>query len=212
MKIAFIGHGHVGYPLANHLGKYGHDITLAANDPRAESVRKALANNADLKVAPPKDAVKRADVIFLATPFHANEEALVAVAEELTGKILVDCTNPIGPNLTHGLNSMQSGSEMVQKLVPATRVVKAFTIYGFENFENSAYPGYDNLRPAMLIASDNADAKRIVSGFCSQLGWNPVDTGPLSMSLHLEHLTLLWIKMARAQGRGPHFTWAMLTR
>jgi predicted dinucleotide-binding enzyme len=76
-----------------------------------------------------KEALAGAEVVFLATPFQANEAALKSVEEELKGKILVDCTNPIGPNLTHGLNSRQSGSEMVQQLVPETKVVKACFAY-----------------------------------------------------------------------------------
>ena len=39
-----------------------------------------------------------------------------------------------------------------------------------------------------------------------------MDVGPLSSSLHLEHMTLLWIKMGRVQGKGPNFVWAMLER
>jgi predicted dinucleotide-binding enzyme len=91
-------------------------------------------------------------------------------------------------------------------------VVKAFTIYGYENFEDSSYPGYGDLQPAMLIAGNDAAAKAIVAELCQQLGWQPVDTGNLSMSLHLEHMTLLWIQMARVQGRGSGFVWAMLQR
>ena len=126
MKIAFIGYGQVGAPLADRLQRAVHDVTLAANDPNAESVKKALGKNNNLKVAAPKDAVRDAEVVFLATPFQANEAALKAVADEMQGKILIDCTNPVGPNLSHGLNNVQSGAEMVQKLVPGTKVVKAF--------------------------------------------------------------------------------------
>jgi len=140
MRIAFIGYGKVGAPLADHLQRLGHEVTLAANNAAAEGVKKALTRNAGLTVAATKDAVTAADVVFLATPFQANEEALKGIAGELKGKILVDCTNPVGPNLSHGLNGVQSGSELVQALVPATRVVKAFTIYGFENLEDDAYP------------------------------------------------------------------------
>ena len=61
----------------------------------------------------------------------------------------MDCTNPVGPGLTHGLNNVQSGTEMIQKFVPATKVVKAFTIYGFENFEDSSYQDY-NVKPVMM--------------------------------------------------------------
>ena len=68
MRIAFIGHGHVGAPLADHLQRVGHDVTLAANDATSEGVKKALARNADFRVAATRDAVSAADVVFLATP------------------------------------------------------------------------------------------------------------------------------------------------
>jgi predicted dinucleotide-binding enzyme len=211
MKIAFIGYGQVGAPLADHLQRVGHQVTLAANDPNSESVKKALARNPDLNVAAPKVAVRDSEVIFLATPFQANEAALKAVADEVRGKILVDCTNPVGPNLSHGLNSAQSGSEMVQKLVPEAKVVKAFTIYGFENFENPAYPGY-NVKPVMMYCGNDPEAKKIVGGLIAQLGWEPLDTGGLEQALHLEHMTLLWVRMVRVMGRSPNTVWAALSR
>ena len=118
MKIAFVGYGQVGGPLADHLQRVGHDVTLAASDVGSESVKKALSKNPHLKVLPPVEAVRTADVVFLATPFGVIEQALAPLVEELTGKILVDCTNPVGPNLTHGLNSEKSGTQVIQNFVP----------------------------------------------------------------------------------------------
>ena len=211
MKIAFIGYGQVGSPLADHLQRLGHDVALAANDANSGTVKKALARNPQLGVATPKVAVREAEVVFLATPFQANEAALTAVAEELEGKVLVDCTNPIGPDLTHGLSNVQSGSEMVQKLAPGARVVKAFTIYGFENFENNAYPRY-NVKPVMMFCGQDPGAKKTVAGLIEQLGWEPLDVGGLEQALHLEHMTLLWVRMVRVHGASPHLVWAALRR
>jgi hypothetical protein len=211
MKIAFIGYGNVGGPLADHLQRLGHIVTLAARDPKSEGVKKALTKNSNLKVATPKDAVKNAEVIFLATPFQANEDALKAVASELKGKILVDCTNPVGPGLIHGLKSEISGSELVQKRVPQAKVVKAFTIYGFENFENSAYAGY-NVKPVMMYCGQDATAKKTVNELIAQLGWEPLDVGGLEQALHLEHMTLLWVRMVRVNGHSPNMVWAVLKR
>lgn len=210
MNIAFIGIGQVGGALAHQLLKAGHRITIAARDLYSESVRKAQAASPGLHAQSPDAAVAGADVVFLATPYQANAAALAGLT--LDGKILVDCTNPVAPGLTHGLQSRTSGAEEVQRLAPRARVVKAFTIYGFENFADSRYPGYGDLKPAMLIAGDDADAKATVGRLCEDLGWRPVDTGPLPSALHLEHMTLLWIKMGRVQGKGSNFVWAMLER
>ena len=212
MNIAFIGVGNVGAPLADRLQQLGHAIAIAARDPNSKSVRAALERNPELTVKSPMEAVQAADIVFLATPFAANEMVLTEVRSALAGKILVDCTNPVGPKLSHGLNSERSGAEFVQSLIPEANVVKAFTIYGFENFEDNNYPGYGDLKPAMLIAGDNAIAKQTVATLCQELAWEPIDVGNLAMSLHLEHMTLLWIKMARVQDLGPGFVWARLQR
>ena len=215
MNITFLGVGNVGGALADKLARLNYPVTIAARNPESASVKAAQSKNSDLVVKPVGDAISEADVIFLATPYEMNEPALKS-AGDLSGKILVDCTNPVSPNLEHGLSSETSGAETVQQLVPAAKVVKAFTIYGFENFQDTHYPGYhfgaQSLKPAMLIAGDDIAAKATVGELCEQLGWEIVDTGPLSMSLHLEHMTLLWIKMARVQGRGADFVWARLRR
>jgi predicted dinucleotide-binding enzyme len=211
MDIAFIGIGQVGAALAGNLAALGHKVTIAARDPNSKSVQAALTKYPQLQIATPSLAIAPAEIVFLATPFSANQTAL-AEAGDLSGKILVDCTNPVGANLSHGLDSKQSGGEFVQNLVPTAKVVKAFTIYGFENFEDSNYPGYGDLKPAMLLAGDDPEAKQQVSALCRELGWEPVDTGNLATSLHLEHMTLLWIKMARVQGLGADFVWAKLNR
>jgi hypothetical protein len=211
MKIAFLGYGNVGAPLADHLQRLGHEVMLAAADPSSDGVKKALARNQDLEVAVPREAVDRAEVVFLATPFGANEEVLKTVATELAGKVLVDCTNPVGPGLRHGLDSRESGSQAVQKLVPAARVVKAFSIYGFENFEDNRYPAYE-VKPAMMFCGDDAAAKKTVGELIAQLGWEPLDVGGLEQALHLEHMTLLWVRMVRVGGATAHMVWARLRR
>lgn len=211
MRIAFIGYGQVGAPLADHLQRAGHDVVLAAANPASDSVRQATARNPALRVATPEAAVREAEVVFLATPFQANAAALSAVAEWLPGKVLVDCTNPVGPGLTHGLQSLESGAQQVQRLAPGARVVKAFSVYGFENFEDNAFPAVAQ-KPAMFFCGDDATAKATVAGLIAQLGWDPLDVGGLVQALHLEHMTLLWVRMVRVNKASPHMVWAALRR
>lgn len=211
MKIAFLGYGNVGAPLADHLQRLGHEVTLAAADPGSESVRRARARNGALGVAAPRDALAGAEAVFLATPFQANQQVLPPLAAELAGKVLVDCTNPVGQGLRHGLESRESGSQAVQRLVPEARVVKAFSIYGFENLEDNTYPGY-GAKPLMMFCGDEPAAKKTVGELIAQLGWDPLDVGGLDQALHLEHMTLLWVRMVRAGGAAPHLVWARLQR
>lgn len=211
MNITFIGCGNVGAPLADHLQRLGHSVTLAARDVQSQAVSRARARNAALQALPQEAAVRAAEVVFLATPYMANAQVVPPLAEALAGKVLIDCTNPVGPGLSHGLNSAQSGSQALQALAPQARVVKAFTIYGFENFENSAYPGY-GVKPAMFFCGNDAAAKATAAGLIGQLGWEPLDVGGLEQALHLEHMTLLWVRMVRVKGHSPGLVWAALRR
>jgi predicted dinucleotide-binding enzyme len=184
-------------------------VTLAERGTGSASVARALGLHPNLTARPLAEAVESAEVVFLATPFAALATLLPSIAPDLSGKILVDCTNPVGPGLTHGLNSEQSGAAVVQRLVPSATVVKAFTIYGFENFEHPEYPGYP-VKPVMLFAGDDARAKAVVSTLIADCGFEPLDVGGLVQALHLEHMTLLWIRMVRAGGGSPRTVWAVL--
>ena len=211
MKIAFIGSGKVGAPLAARLAERGHEVVLAEAREGSPSVARALKRSPLLSARPLAEAVRGAEGVFLATPFNAAEAAIRPVAELLAGKVLVDCTNPVGAGLTHGLDRQRSGSAFVQELAPRARVVKAFSIYGFENFEDPVYPGYGTL-PAMLYCGDDAEAKVDVAGLIVDCGFEPVDVGGLVQALHLEHLALLWVRMVRVEGRSPHLVWGALRR
>jgi 8-hydroxy-5-deazaflavin:NADPH oxidoreductase len=211
VNITFLGHGNVGLPLADRLHRCGHAVTLATRAGSDTSHLVALARNPGLVIAAAAAAVASAEVVFLATPYSANAALLPPLARVLAGKILVDCTNPVGPDLTHGLASRQSGSAAIQTLVPLAHVVKAFSIYGFENLEDNSFPAA-NVRPAMLLCGDHPAAKTAVSRLIDQLGWFPLDVGGLEQALHLEHMTLLWIRYVRMGGHSPHLVWAALQR
>lgn len=208
MRIAFIGHGQVGGALAGRLQRLGHEVVIAARDAGSERLRRLLAKTPALATAPPLDAVRRAEVVVLATPFQAAAAALEPLERALEGKVLIDCTNPIGPGPSHGLASVRSGTETIQALLPGTRVVKAFSIYGFETFEDTSFAA--GVRPAMMFCGDDDAAKATVARLLDELGWEPLDVGGAARALHLEHLTLLWIRMVRVDGRSPRLVWAAL--
>lgn len=211
MKIAILGHGRVGGALAEGLLKLGHEVTVAVDTARADSAAELLARVPGLAQAEPKVAIADAELVILAIPFGANSEVLPPLAEVLAKKILVDCTNPVGPGLRHGLDSKQSGAELIQQLLPATRVVKAFSIYGYENIADNAFPGHD-IKPVMMFCGADPEAKQAVGGLIGGLGWEPLDVGGLEQALHLEHMTLLWVRMVRMHKHSPHMVWAVLRR
>lgn len=211
MKIVFIGAGKVGAPLAVHLAEAGHEVVLASTKEGSTSLDAALARSSKLRAEALPEAVKAAEVVFLATPFSANEAVVRPIAAQLAGKVLVDCTNPVGPGLSHGLRSERSGSELLQSFVPEARVIKAFSIYGFENIEDPSFPGF-GVKPTMFFCGDDPRAKKLVSDLIFDCGFDPLDVGGLVQALHLEHMTLLWVRMVRAQGHAPGLAWSALRR
>ena len=64
----------------------------------------------------------------------------------------------------------------------------------------------------MMYCGRDAGAKRTAAGLIAQLGWDPVDVGGLEQALHLEHMTLLWVRMVRMGGQSPNLVWAALRR
>ena len=208
MKLAFIGIGKVGFALANRLQQKGHEVVVAHENSESKSVVAALLQNPNLKWSLPQEAIDNAEVVFLATPFKLNKALLSNL--DLTNKIVIDCTNPVGAGISHGLESKISGAEKVQEWAKGAKVVKSYTIYGYENLESPPVKGA--IKPVMLIAGNDIESKNIVSVLNTDLGFETLDTGALSQSLHLEHMTLLWVKMVRANGHTPNFTWAYLEK
>lgn len=209
MQIAVIGHGRVGGALARGLAAAGHTVTIGARDPGAAEVIALQTAVPGLRVAAPAAAVAGAEALVLAVPFEAAAGVLAPLRADLAGKILIDCTNPVGPGLTHGLGSTQSGTAALAAVVPEARAVKAFSVYGYENLADPPAP-VDGVRPAMFFCGDDAGAKAAVGGLITDLGFAPLDVGGLVQALHLEHMTLLWVRMVRAGRRSPRLVWAAL--
>ncbi len=209
MILGFIGIGNVGFAIADSLQKKGHHIIIAHDNIGSESVLKAQSKNKNFEALPIQEAIDKADVLFLATPFFENESILKPI--DFRSKTLVDCTNPVGKGISHGLASEMSGAEKVQEWAPTANVVKAFTIYGFENLIDSNFSNYDT-KPVMLIAGNSETAKKEVTSLTNDLGFYVKDTGSLDQALHLEHMTLLWVKMVRRDGHHPNFVWGYLER
>jgi 8-hydroxy-5-deazaflavin:NADPH oxidoreductase len=210
MKIAIIGAGNVGLALAQGWLKAGHVITLGSRSPEsAESREKAAALGAAVTTASHREAAAGADVVVLSTPWPATEETLAA-SGDLTGKILIDCTNPLAPRLaglTHGLTN--SGAEQVAAWAPGARVVKGFNTMGANIMADTQFP---NGSPVMLAASDDAEAKAVACQLAEQIGFEAVDAGPLRHARYLEPMAMQWIQMAMVLGQGRDFAFGIVRR
>lgn len=210
MRIAIIGTGNVGSALAAGWSERGHEIVFGARDPdhpKVTALTSRLPGNAS--TASIAAAADGAEVVVLATPWGAVESVLQGTGD-LTGKIVVDCTNPLTADLSGlTIGHDRSAGEQVANWAPSARVVKAFNTTGASNMADS---GYAAARPWMPVCGDDDDAKRVVMELASELGFEAVDAGPLAGSRLIEPLALLWIQLAYAQGLGLDFALALLRR
>ena len=201
MKIAVIGTGNVGSVLGTRWAQHGHQVVFGSRDPEGESAQQVVAaGGANACAASAAEAAAASDVVVLATPWSATEET-VKTAGDLAGKVLVDCTNPLAPNLS-GLTVGHdtSGAEQIAAWAPGAHVVKAFNSTGAGNMADPAYPGGP---VSLFICGDDTDAKEKVTTLAEDLGFDVIDTGGLAMARYLEPLAMLAIKLMYVQGYGP---------
>src|SRR5436305_3072658 len=122
MRIAVIGMGNVGSVLGRRWAEVGHNVTFCVRDP--DDPGKRAAGDAVKAALGPVDDAAKAEAVLLAVPWRAVSDALQA-AGDLSGEVLLDCTNPVTPELTHlTLGHNTSAGEEVARLVPKARVVK----------------------------------------------------------------------------------------
>jgi len=209
VQIAVIGTGSVGTALAGGLVRAGHTVTFGARDPEGERARAALDAVPGASVATVAAAAQPAAVIVVATPFLAATDALDA-AGDLTGKVVVDCTNPIADGLSGlRLGTTTSGAEALAAHAPTARVVKAFNTTGAENLAEPRYPEGPIVLP---VCGDDAAAKVLVAELATELGFDVVDAGPLAAARYTEPFAMLWITLAVRSGLGRDFAFRLVHR
>jgi predicted dinucleotide-binding enzyme len=202
MKLAMIGAGNVGATLGKRLRDLGHAVRWGVPDPSNTKYE-------GLEVAEVATAVAEADIVMLAVPWSAAEQAIKS-AGNLRGKVLIDMTNPIAQDFSNLVDlSGSSAAEHVAQWAPGAFVVKAFNTIGNNIMEN---PLFDHDRASLLVASDNSEAKQVVMSLAEELGFDPIDAGPLAMARHLESFAWVWITLALKQGYGREIVFHLLRR
>lgn len=209
MKIAILGTGNVGGALGTGWARKGHTVVLGTRDAGAADVKALLAAAPGSRAAGAAEAAAGADVVVLAVPYEAAVAVLEA-AGPLAGKVLVDGTNPLADRAQRlALPNTTSGAEEIAKAAPGARVVKAFNTIGFNVM---AGPGFPGGAASLLFCGDDADAKKTVASLAADLGFDPVDAGPLSEARLLEPFALLWIHLAMFRGHGREIAFRLMKR
>jgi NADPH-dependent F420 reductase len=190
MKIAIIGAGNVGKALSGSFVRAGHDVTISSQHP--DNARAAAAETGAEAAATNAEAVPSAEVVVLAVPYGALADVVDELGDALTGKVVVDATNPLRPDYQGLAVEGTSAAEQVQARVKGAKVVKAFNT---ALAARQADPFVDGTPLDAFVAGDDEQAKATVMELARSIGFHPIDAGPLELARALEALALLNIML-----------------
>jgi predicted dinucleotide-binding enzyme len=183
MRIAVIGIGRAGSAIAAGLSHSGNEIKFGHRDPNE----------------PMGEAAKWGEVIVMAIPFSEVKNVVKEIGSAADGKILIDATNPISPEMTLVVGFSTSAAEEIQKMLPKARVVKALnTVFS----RNQSTGRIEDTRLTAFVASNDQVAKETVMRLTEGIGFDPVDCGPLRAARYLEPMAMLMMDLAFGQKMG----------
>ena len=188
--ISIIGSGGMATAIAGRVAKAGQTVEVISRDSaKAQALADRLAPGA---ITGKYGAAPAGDIVILAVPYASAAAVVADFGKALDGKVIIDITNPVTPDLSGLLTPPgSSGAQETAKGIPAgAHVVKAFnTIFGHVLAKGGRLDAF--------IAADDADAKARVSTFLESLGLRPLDVGGLQMAQTLEALGLMMIGLAQ---------------
>jgi NADPH-dependent F420 reductase len=197
--IAIIGAtGNMGSAISKSLSKGNYRLLLkSAKQDELDELVKQIRNtnaNAELEaISCPAEASWEADIIILAVPFQAEKEIATKISQVANQKIVISIANPLNETYD-GLvtDPGTSAAEELQKLLPNSKVVKAFNTTFAADFSTPVIAGK---QVDAFIAGNDNDAVETVKDLVSVVGFNPIVAGDLSVSRTLENMQLLLIQL-----------------
>ncbi len=179
MRIGIIGSGHIGSTLARHFAGAGHEVALA-NARGPETLHDLVAQLGErARAVTAEDAARFGDVVVVSVPFGRYAEIPAA---DLDGKTVIDTGN-YDPDRDGHYEELDQGrttsSELVQRHLGSAHVVKAFNAIRFDDLRDQAGRDGAGGRRAIPVSGDDPEAKGTVMGLIKEIGFEPVDAGPL---------------------------------
>ncbi len=207
MRIAVIGSGSVGTGLARAWSGLGHSVVIGSRSPGSERLVELVSDIGNgVTVAGLGESAVGADVIVLAVPWSAAEVSVEAMGD-VSGRLIIDATNPFVNGLNLEIGHTDSGGERVAEWATGARVVKALNIVDARLLDGTKL---DDREITIPICGDDAEAKKVVSGLIAELGFDVVDAGKLESSRLLEPLTLLMIRLSMKKSLGNEIGFRVL--
>ncbi|MFF4629193.1 NADPH-dependent F420 reductase [Streptomyces griseorubiginosus] len=202
MNITIVGAGNMARGIATRALVGGHDVTITAKDPdKAVQLADELSeqDHGGQVAAGDESALDRADIVVLAVPFAAAEQLATSYGPRLSGKVLIDISNPVDASLEALV--VAPGTSAAERIAeaagPQVRVVKAFNTT-FATTLVSGHVGGTALD--VFLAGDDEAARKEVADLVASGELNPVDVGALKHARELEGLQLLHMALQIREG------------
>ena len=205
MRIAVLGAGNVGGALSKAGVAAGHQMVVSALHP--EHAQQAASAAGGLAAPSNSEAVDRADIVILAVPHTAVAGIADELSDALTGKVVIDSTNPLNDTYSDLVTTGVSAAEELQQRLPGARVVKAFNSILAGRHGN---PVERDLPLDAFIAGDDAAAKDRVGELATSLGFRAIDVGGLRMARALEEMAFLNISLNASHGWAWQTGWKLV--
>jgi predicted dinucleotide-binding enzyme len=200
--IAVIGTGDVGGALGPEFAALGHSVIYGSRNPGSENVVALVERTGHgARAMKPVDAAEKAEIVVLAVPGMLVEEIVTGLGD-LSGKIIIDPTNPLvrRDDGMLGIQTDRSNAEIIQAAAPGAYVVKAFSTLGWRTMVDPESTGGPVSIP---LVGNSSEAKSKVAEIVAAMGLEPIDVGPLRNARHVEGLSVLLLN--NALGDGPNF-------
>jgi 8-hydroxy-5-deazaflavin:NADPH oxidoreductase len=207
MKVGILGSGLMGGKLGTIFARAGHEVVFSYSRSRKKLERLAHEAGAGARAGTPKQAAESAEVLLFAVHWSRLGDVLRRTGD-LSGKVVITCSLPMNADDTRlVIGRTTSGAEALQKRIRRARVVSAFgTVPSEVLFGVFAARGRDP-RPSLVYCGNDTEAKQMTERLIADVGFDPVDAGPLRIARYLEPFTLLVAQLAYEGEGGPELAY-----
>jgi hypothetical protein len=203
MRVGILGSGLMGGKLGTIFARAGHEVVFSYS--RSEKKLDALARDAgaNARAGTPSEAAEDAEALLLAVHWSRVDEVL-SQAGDLSGKVLLSCSLPMNDDDTDLVVAhTSSGAEALAKKARGARVVCAFNTVPSEVLSGVFAARSHASRPSLVYCGDDARGKKIAASLIRDVGFEPLDGGPLRIARYLEPFALLVAQLAYQGKDGP---------
>ncbi len=207
MRIGILGSGLMGGKLGTIFARAGHEVVFSYA--RTSEKLKKLARDAqgNARAGTPGEAAKEADAVLLAVHWSRIDDVLNQ-AGEFSGKVVVTCSLPMDSGNTKLIvANTSSGAEELAKRVTRANVVSAFNTVPSEVLFGVFEAKRMATRPSLVYCGDDESAKSLTAGLIRDVGFDPVDAGPLRIARYTEPFALLVAQLAYEGNGGPELAY-----